>query len=100
MKKKLLLLMIIICAFSGMGFADEFLDQNLIAKMESKIHELGEENNFVFVDLFTEEEISVFDGLKIEIQEECDRFGDLILLKEEVPAFLRKIGNDDEELIR
>jgi hypothetical protein len=57
--------------------------------------------SYVFVDLdITDQELKIIDQLKVENYGHCDRFGTLHLLQDEIPEFLRNIGNDDEELIQ
>lgn len=47
----------------------------------------------------TDVELELFDRLKIENTKQYDRFGNIELMKEEIPQFLREIGNRDERLI-
>lgn len=74
--------------------------------MREQISTLGTGSSFAFVDLrLTDSEFDIIDKLKFddldhEISREYDRFGDLYLLKDELPIFLREMGNDDEEVIQ
>lgn len=75
--------------------------------MRDKISLLGCGNSFMYVDLkLTDEEIDLIDKVKfdnldpMDDQKDYNRFGDLHLLKEELPTFLRNIGNDDEDVIQ
>lgn len=70
-------------------------------EMQEKFKTLGPDNSFVFVDLgLTHSELNMLDQIKIETYNVLDRYGNLDLLKEEMPNFLRELGNDDEELIQ
>jgi len=74
--------------------------------MRETISTLGQNNSFAFVDLgLTSEEIALIDRLKFGkildgARTSYDRFGNLSLLNDELPTFLRDIGNDDEEVIQ
>ncbi len=75
--------------------------------MRNKISLLGYDNSFMFANLeLTNEEINLIDKVKfnnlhsMDDEKDYNRFGDLHLLKEELPTFLRNIGNDDEEVIQ
>ena len=58
------------------------------------------ETSYAFVDLgLSEEELDLFEKVYVNAKTEYDRFGNLHLLKEEIPQYLRKIGNTDEVLI-
>jgi hypothetical protein len=74
-------------------------------EMINKISLLGAENSFACIDLrLTNREIELIDQLKFKQLPEgasvqYDRFGDLHLLKDELPDFLKSIGNDDNDVI-
>lgn len=75
--------------------------------MREKINILGNGYSFTYVNLdLTDQELYLIDKIKfdsleaVDGQKEYNRFGNLHLLKEEVPIFLRNIGNDDEEVIQ
>lgn len=79
---------------------------NVEETMRDKISLLGHGNSFAFVDLeLTDQELYLIDKIKFDKldpmdgHKEYNRYGDLHLLKEELPSFLRDIGNDDEEVI-
>jgi hypothetical protein len=78
---------------------------NIENEMVNQISLLGEENSFAYVDLkLTSEELDLIDQLKFDQLPEgasvqYDRFGDLHLLKEELTAFLKSIGNDNPDVI-
>lgn len=66
---------------------------------------LGKEKNFVYVDLgISDRELEIIDHLKFdnvppETTVQYDRYGNLHLIREELPVFLRNLGNVDEEVI-
>lgn len=74
--------------------------------MRKQISTLGPGTSFAYVDLqLTDSELERIDKLKFDNiapkkGKEYNRFGDLSLLSEELPIFLREIGNDDEEVIQ
>jgi hypothetical protein len=72
--------------------------------MRQKINTLGQNNSFAYIDIgLTKEEIALIDKLKFDhVQGQLcyNRFGQVYLLEEELPTFLRHIGNDDEEVIK
>src|SRR5262245_4848390 len=74
-------------------------------EMLNKISLLGEENSFVYVDLkLSSRELDLINQLKFDQLPEgasvqYDRFGDLHLLKDELPIFLKNIGNDDQHIM-
>lgn len=56
--------------------------------------------SYAFVDLgLSNEEIDLFEQVKVLNPMQHNRFGHLERLKEEIPQFLRNLGNKDEELI-
>lgn len=56
--------------------------------------------SYAFVDLgLSNEEKDLFDQVMVLNTMQLDRFGHLELLKEEIPQFLRNLGNEDEEVI-
>lgn len=68
--------------------------------MREKIHLLGEKNSFVYVDLgLTDEQHCLMDQIVCKMDDYYNQIGSLDLLKEELPAFLKKIGNEDEKVI-
>lgn len=78
------------------GDESDFIVPNMVAKLQNLT-----ENSFAFVDLgLTQEELDLFDKIIIEDCIQYDRFGNLSLLSEEIPNFLRDIGNDDPVLIQ
>lgn len=69
--------------------------------MRDKIGTLGQVSSFAYVDLgLTDQELCLIDQLVCETTVEYDRFGNLHLLKDELPGFLSSIGNDDENVIQ
>ncbi len=90
--------------FSNVGFAFETV--NPVEEMRENINALGSGTSFAFVDIgLTEEELALadrlkFDNLGAETTKQYDRFGNLHLIIDELPKFLREIGNDDEEVIQ
>lgn len=78
---------------------------NIEKEMVNQISLLGKEKSFAFVDLkLTSEELDLIDQLNFDKLPEgasvqYDRFGDLHLLKEELPNFLKSIGNDNPDVI-
>lgn len=62
------------------------------------------QNNYAFVSLeLSEEEMNVFNEIQCDKRNDgqYNRFGNLELIKEELPQFLREIGNNtDDELIQ
>lgn len=73
---------------------------NVVADFQEKIKNLDENNNFAFVNLLSEDDVRLFNQFKIESSKEYDRFGNLPLLLEELPDFLRNVGTNDEQLIQ
>lgn len=74
--------------------------------MKDKISSLRGGNSFAYIDLeLTDQELSLIDKIKFDKldprddQREYNRFGELHLLKEELPTFLRNIGNNNDEVI-
>ena len=75
--------------------------------MREKISLLGSGNSFVYVDLgLTQEELNLIEKLKFDLLAPTDaaveynRYGNLHLIKEELPNFLRKIGNNAEDVVQ
>lgn len=99
--------LIILFSFPFCGFVVETVESrsSQVEKIQAKINTLGPGTSFTYVDLgLTENELILIDQLKFdylpESTKQYDRFGNLHLLKEELPAFLRQIGNDDENVIQ
>ncbi len=90
------------------GFSSEYPqvsykveNQNVVENMREKIKELGEYNNFTFVDLgISAEELNFISKFKVESSGQYDRFGSLHILNDELPSFLQSIGNNRKELIQ
>lgn len=100
MKKILLSLAVLASSFLN-EVAAESISSQIEESMQEKIQMLGEGQSFAYVDLeLTDADFFLLDKLKINFNAQCDRFGNLHLLKDELPAFLRKIGNDEEEVIQ
>lgn len=58
-------------------------------------------NSYGFVPLgLSEEEMRMFDKIEIDECEQYDRYGNLELIKFEIPEILRRNGNVDENLIQ
>ncbi len=87
--------LVFICSFSFFLGA-----QNI--QLISGPQNLNASNGFVYVDLEIPAHVLSFIDrtLKVDAQKSYDRFGDLNVLKHELPAFLRAIGNDDERAIQ
>jgi hypothetical protein len=67
--------------------------------MEEKINNLGANNNFVFINLnITDKEKNLIERIKINKTSEYERFGNLEVLKNEIPEFLHRSGNTDDEV--
>lgn len=110
MKTNLLFITLNFFIFAGVGFAVDFETAKPCSPRAEAIHDkistLGQGTSFTYVDLeLTDDEWSLieklkFDNLELETTQQYDRFGNLHLLKDELPIFLREIGNDDEEVIQ
>lgn len=58
------------------------------------------ESSYVFVDLgLSEQDMSVLDQIEISDMDDYNRYGNVHLMKEEIPDFLRDMGNSDSALI-
>lgn len=74
--------------------------------MREQISTLGPNHSFAYVDLkLTDAEYSFINQIKVdfsrsEFTSNYDRYGDLHLLRDEIPLFLRNIGNDDEQVVQ
>lgn len=74
-------------------------------EMTNKINLLGGENRFICMDLrLTDDELDLIDQLQfnqlsVDVSVQYDRFGNLHLLEDELPAFLKSIGNNDESVV-
>lgn len=79
------------------------LDSQVEELMREKISNLEQGSSFTYVDLgLSNEDLSLLDRFQFDKmppgdQTSYNRFGNLHLLKEELPAFLKDIGNNDEE---
>jgi hypothetical protein len=72
-----------------------------IATMSENLNLLNNGKSYVFFNLrFSDREMEIFEKLKIEEFDALNLCGKLDPIFEEVPAFLKSIGNDDEEVIR
>ena len=77
------------------GYCDQ------VEQLREKISELGSEHHFTFVDLgFSKDDLKDFEQFNLLENGDYSRFGDLPLLKEELPIFLRSLGTNDEALIQ
>lgn len=96
--KKLLLSSFVLC--QTLIFAQQESPQDLETKIINAARELPPKS-YIFVDLgLTDHELKIIDQIKVDNYGFCDRYGSLHLLQDEIPELLRKIGNDDEELIQ
>jgi hypothetical protein len=85
--------------FTLKGFASE--TSSIVDHMQERIEALGEETNFVFVDLgMSETDLAMIRQFNVEAPGQYDRFGNLLLLREELPNFLRKSGRNSESLVQ
>lgn len=105
--KKIFLSLVTLLSFIFNEVPAESTKSKVEETMTEKISILGHGNSFTYVDLdLTDQELYLIDKVKFDNldsvngQKEYNRFGDLHLLKEELPSFLRNIGNDDEEVIQ
>jgi hypothetical protein len=79
--------------------------EDVEAEMKNKTTHLGKNNSFVYVNLgITNNELELierlkFDHLKAGETVQYDRFGELQLLEQELPYFLKNIGDNDELVI-
>lgn len=84
-----------------------FLSQIAVAEsVKESINRLEQGSSFAYVDLgLTDRELDLLDQLKFDQLQvgdtvQYDRFGDLHLLGDELPNFLKIIGNDNEDVIK
>ncbi|MCE5315905.1 MAG: hypothetical protein LLG04_00900 [Parachlamydia sp.] len=94
---------ICIVAIAFASFVYESGAHQVVDSMMSQIDHLRHhpEESFASVDLrFSQHEMRMIDQLKVETTEQYNRFGNLQQLKDELPQFLRSIGNDDIEVIQ
>lgn len=83
------------------GVAYNSWNESLKEEMQNKINDLTPDSSFTYVDLgLSDEELLIIDNIKIESSHAYNRFGDLHLLKEELPIYLRTLGKNDENLIQ
>jgi hypothetical protein len=102
MKKLFYFLTLIGCLFLTPIAANEL---SVEKEMKQAINSLGEGTGFVYIDLrLTNREFELIEQLKFDhlsagssMQYDC--FGDLHLIRDELPAFLKGIGNNDESVI-
>lgn len=76
------------------------LKSDILVDLQEKIEGLGENKNFAFVNLLSDDDLQQLNQFKIESSNSYDRFGNLQLLQEELPGFLRSLGENDEQLIQ
>lgn len=91
---------------SGLFFSQLSAGESSIEEeMTNKINFLGEENSFAYIDLrLTNAELGLIDQLTFSklpagASVQYDRFGDLHLLREELSSFLKRIGNENSDVI-
>lgn len=94
------LLLFTLTLFTGLLTTELTADEVSIEdSMKEKIHSLVMGHSFIYTNLgLTNAELDLFDRLKFDLLPErvsvqYDRFGDLYLLKDELPVFLKSIGN-------
>lgn len=69
--------------------------------MQNALESLDENKNFAFVDLgISEEDLQLISQFKVKFSVNYDRYGHLELMEDELPEFLRGIGDNDEECIK
>ncbi len=110
MMKFVLILVYSLIAFSSSGFSIENphsillcdeKDKSLILRMEDQISNLKAHQSFAFVDLdLSIEEIHLLNELRVIDGLTYNRYGNLELLLDEIPFFLRSLGNEEERLIK
>jgi hypothetical protein len=94
-----------ILLFSQTMYASDPSSTELVEDMREKIQTLNEDKHFSFVDLrISEEDLQAISKFKIDYSKEgaqtdYNRFGNLHLMQDELPDFLRCLGNNDEQLI-
>jgi hypothetical protein len=90
---------LLILFFTLKGFANEAELSNVAKNMREKTNLLGKEKNFCFVDLgISEEDLELIQQLNITASGQYNRFGNLHLLRDELPHFLRKNCSNSEPL--
>ena len=97
--QKTLLIVLLTCK---LVVPTEAMEQNTIltTNMCKTIKELGATNNFALIDLdLSANEQLALDNLQIKEQATYNRYGNLSLLKDELPQFIREIGNNNNELV-
>lgn len=73
---------------------------NVVEDMKVQLVSLGEGKSFVHAEIgLNNDEMAFLDRLKVQEAKRHDQFGNLSLLPGELRAFLKDIGNDDEDLI-
>src|ERR1700733_13776492 len=103
--KRILLSLVVLSSFILNEITAEPTDSKVEETMKDKINMLGQGNSFTYVDLgLANEELYLLDQLKFDkmppqAATSYDCFGKLHLLKDELPAFISEIGNNDEEII-
>lgn len=94
-------ILLILC-FHQTTYASDYINPEceVVADLQEKIESLDENKNFAFVNLLSDDDVQLLNQFKIESSNTYDRFGNLQLLQEELPDFLRSIGKNDEQLIQ
>jgi hypothetical protein len=73
----------------------------LIENMHEKIRALDEDKNFTFFDLeLSASDLEFISQFKIESSGVYNRLGNLSLMRDELPVFLRSTGSNNELLIQ
>lgn len=81
------------------------IELSIEEEMIAKINLLGEDNSFAYQDLrLTNQEFELIDQLRFDrlpapATDDYNRFGDLHLLEQELPDFLKSLGNDSDDVI-
>jgi len=103
MFKQIFILVSLLLLGNELAAENELVSSPLEEIMRQKINTLGSGNSFTYVDLeLTSNEIDLLEKLKFQedMGDHYGRFGNLHLIRDELPEFLRRIGNDDEEVIQ
>jgi hypothetical protein len=88
--------------FGSMACAFEPLNAlHIVEDMQKQLGDLDENRTFSFVDLgLAKQDLELINGFKVESSAQYNCFGNLGLLQDELPVFLRRIGTNDEQLIQ
>lgn len=94
--------------FSQWGFASEYPNEvaktetmSLVTEMREQIDNLGEDKSYTFVPLeISDKDLFLIDQFIIESSSVYSRFGNLHLIQEELPNFLRSVGSHHEQAIQ